>query len=163
MAATTSAGLLVYRIPPASGQVEVLLAHPGGPFWHRKDAGAWSIPKGEPTAEEDLLDAACREFAEELGRTAPLGPFRPLGTVRQAGGKRVTAWAIEGDLDPAEVAGNTVLVPWPPRSGRTIEVPEIDRVDWFDLGTARDKINSGQIPLLDRLRDLLAVSHDSPP
>jgi predicted NUDIX family NTP pyrophosphohydrolase len=152
--AATSAGILLYRVGPG-GAHEVLLAHPGGPYWRGKDAGAWSVPKGEHAGDEDPLTAARREYAEELGHPAPDGPFRPLGTVRQARGKRVTAWAVEGELDPASVVSNTAQIMWPPRSGRIIEVPEVDRVAWFDLTTAREKLNAGQVPLLDRLRDLL--------
>jgi predicted NUDIX family NTP pyrophosphohydrolase len=164
MAAVTSAGLLVYRRldrdDGRAGRVEVLLAHPGGPFWRRKDAGAWSVPKGEYTGDEDPLDAARREFAEELGHPAPEGTCRPLGNVRQAGGKQIVAWAVEGDVDPASVVSNTVLVTWPPRSGQMIEIPEIDRVEWFDLARAREKLNPGQVPLLDRLSTLLDRAED---
>lgn len=155
MAPVTSAGILLHRVGPGD-VLQVLLAHPGGPFWNRKDAGAWSIPKGEHAPDEEPLAAARREFAEELGQATPEGPFHPLGTVRQASGKRVSAWAARGDFDPATVVSDTVMISWPPRSGRQIEVPEIDRVDWFDLPTARQKINSGQLPLLDRLEKLLA-------
>lgn len=158
--AAVSAGVVLYRVTPQGSQV--LLAHPGGPFWRNKDAGAWSIPKGEHPEDEDGLAAARREFAEELGQEAPAGPYHPLGTVRQAGGKRVTAWAVQGDLDPASVVSNLVRIAWPPRSGRQIEVPEIDRVEWYDLATARVKINAGQAALLDRLRDLLDGSGPGP-
>ena len=164
MAAVTSAGLLVYRRPDRdggrAGEVEVLLAHPGGPFWRRKDAGAWSIPKGEYTDDEDPLDAAHREFAEELGQPAPEGTCRSLGSVRQTGGKQIVAWAVKGDVDPASVVSNTVLIPWPPRSGQMIEIPEIDRVEWFALALAREKLNPGQVPLLDRLSTLLDTADD---
>jgi predicted NUDIX family NTP pyrophosphohydrolase len=156
MTPVTSAGIVLYRVGP-EGAAQVLLAHPGGPFWARKDTGAWSIPKGEHAPDEDPLAAARREFAEELGQASPGGPFHPLGTIRQASGKRVTAWAAQGDLDPATVVSNTVRIFWPPRSGRQIEVPEIDRAEWFDLPTAREKINSGQLPLLDGLEELLAA------
>jgi predicted NUDIX family NTP pyrophosphohydrolase len=144
---------MLYRVLAEGTQV--LLAHPGGPFWRKKDAGAWSIPKGEHADDEDPLDAARREFAEELGQQAPDGPYQPLGTVRQASGKRVTAWAVRADFDPASLVSNTVRITWPPRSGREIEVPEVDQVAWFDVPTARTKINPGQAQLLDRLQELL--------
>ena len=157
--AVTSAGLLLFRTSPTGGPVQVLLVHPGGPFWRHKDAGAWSIPKGEHPAEEDPLVAARREFAEELGLAPPAGPFQGLGSVRQAGGKIVSAWAVEGDLDPSTVVSATVQVPWPPRSGSMLEVPEVDRAQWFDLDTARVRLNRGQVPLLDRLSAFLDGDH----
>jgi predicted NUDIX family NTP pyrophosphohydrolase len=129
----------------------VLLVHPGGPFWAKKDAGAWSIPKGEYVdGEEDPLACARREFEEELGTPAP-GDLVPLGEVRQKSGKRVTAWAAAGDLDPTGVASNTFTMEWPPRSGRMQEFPEIDRAAWFALDEAREKINPAQAAFLDRL------------
>lgn len=145
-----SAGLLLYR--SAGGTVQVLLVHPGGPYWARRDDGAWSLPKGEYTADEDPLDVAYREFREELGMDAPAGP-RPafLGEARQPGGKRVTVWAVEGDLDVSVVRSNTFTMEWPPNSGATREFPEIDRAAWFDLDTARRKVNPGQVGFLDRL------------
>ena len=149
-----SAGLLLYRL--RDGTPQVLLGHMGGPFWARKDERAWSIPKGEHGDEEDALAAARREFAEETGTPPPDGEPLPLGEVRQTGGKRVTAWALEGDLDPAAIASNTFTLEWPPRSGRTQEFPEIDRAAWFDLPTARAKIVKGQVPLLDALERALA-------
>jgi predicted NUDIX family NTP pyrophosphohydrolase len=148
-----SAGLLLYRL--RNGAPEVLLGHMGGPFWARKDERAWSIPKGEHADDEDPLDAARREFAEETGSAPPEGEPLPLGEVRQAGGKRVTAWALEGDLDPSTVVSNTFTLEWPPRSGRRQEFPEIDRAAWFDLATARAKIVKGQVPLLDALERAL--------
>jgi predicted NUDIX family NTP pyrophosphohydrolase len=147
-----SAGILVYR-KGASG-VQVLLVHPGGPFWARKDAGAWSIPKGEIDPAEDALAAAQREFAEETGM-ALAGEFLPLGDLRQAGGKHVTAWALELDLDPAAIRSNTFTLEWPPKSGRIGEFPEIDRAEWFDLDAAREKILASQRPFLDRLQAAL--------
>jgi predicted NUDIX family NTP pyrophosphohydrolase len=128
----------------------------GGPFWARKDERAWSIPKGEHPEAEDALAAARREFAEETGTRPPDGPTLDLGEVRQSGGKRVTAWAVEGDLDPAAVKSNTFLLEWPPRSGRRQEFPEIDRAGWFDLDTARRKIVKGQVALVDRLEERLS-------
>jgi predicted NUDIX family NTP pyrophosphohydrolase len=143
-----SAGLLIYRRHGAS--LEIFLVHPGGPFWKNKDAGAWSVPKGEYTDAEDPLAAAGREFEEETGFTAA-GPFLPLGEVRQAGGKIVTVWAMEGSFDPAQLRSNTFLLEWPPRSGRQVEFPEVDRAKWFSLAEAREKLLSGQLPFLDRL------------
>ena len=150
----TSAGLLLYRRHPERG-VEVLVGHMGGPFWARKDAGAWSIPKGEHGADEEPRDVALREFAEEMGTPASVTDLVPLGEVRQSGGKRLTAWAAEGDLDAATVVSNTFALEWPPRSGRIQEFPEIDRAAWMPLDEAREKLVRGQVPLLDRLLDLL--------
>jgi predicted NUDIX family NTP pyrophosphohydrolase len=144
-----SAGLLLYR--RRDGRVEVLLVHPGGPFWARRDAGAWSIPKGEYEDGEDPRLAARREFAEELGTPAPDSHELDLGEIRQRSGKLVTAWALEGDLDAATIVSNTCLVQWPPGSGKEIEIPEVDRAEWFDLEQAREKINDAQVALLERL------------
>lgn len=149
-----SAGLLLYRRNGAG--VQVLLGHMGGPYWQRKDAAAWSIPKGEYEPDEDALAAARREFEEELGVPAPDGvPYLPLGEVVQRGGKLVTAWAAEADLDVDNVVSNTFEMEWPPRSGRRQEFPEIDRAEWFSLPVARLKIVQGQLPLLDRLAEQL--------
>ena len=137
------------------GRVEVLLVHPGGPFWRNKDAGAWSIPKGEVQAGEDLLAAARREFEEELGLRAE-GPFTQLNPVKQKGGKVVHAWAFEGDCDPAAIRSNTFTMEWPPRSGRMAEFPEIDRAEFFALAEAIDKVNPAQAGLIDQLGRLLA-------
>jgi len=138
--------------------LEVLLVHPGGPAWSNRDAGAWSIPKGEYADGEDPLDAARREFEEELGSAAPPGDAEDLGEIRQRSGKRVHGWALPGDLDVSTVVSNVVDFEWPPRSGRVIEIPEVDRAEWFGLGVAREKINAGQVPLLDRLEELLGSS-----
>ena len=146
-----SAGLVLFR-QREGDEIEVLLVHPGGPFWAKKDLGAWSIPKGEHADDEDPLAAARREFAEELGQAPPDGEPVPLGEVRQKGGKRVVAWALEGDLDPATVASNAFEIEWPPRSGRLQEFPEVDRAEWFSLEEARRRILQGQIPLLEVLR-----------
>jgi predicted NUDIX family NTP pyrophosphohydrolase len=143
-----SAGLLMYRRRPDG--LEVFLVHPGGPFWAKKDAGAWSIPKGEYAEGEAPLDAAKREFQEETGFTAE-GDFVELGQVRQAGGKLVSAWAVEGDLDPAMLVSNVCLIDWPPRSGRKMEIPEVDRGEWFTVDAAREKILKGQVVFLDLL------------
>jgi predicted NUDIX family NTP pyrophosphohydrolase len=148
---TTSAGLVVYR--ERVGVLEVLLAHMGGPYWARKDAGAWTIPKGELEDGEEPLAGARREFAEELGHAPPDGPVVALGEVRQRGGKRVVAFAVEGDFDPARLRPGMVELEWPPRSGRRQAFPEIDRVAWFDLRTAGGKLVAGQVALLDRLAD----------
>jgi predicted NUDIX family NTP pyrophosphohydrolase len=129
----------------------VLLVHPGGPFWRNKDDGSWSIPKGEVDATEDLEQAARREFTEELGPSASIGPLLPLGEIVQRGGKHVTAFAGEGSFDPAKLASNTFEIEWPPRSGRMQSFSEVDRAVWFDLEAAKMKILSGQLELLDRL------------
>ena len=150
---TQSAGLLLYRHD--SGTLEVLLAHPGGPQWRRKDDGAWSIPKGELRAGEEPLEAARREFAEELGSEPPNGVPLRLKPVRQASGKVVHAWAIEADFDPRGLSSNTFSLEWPPRSGRIQEFPEVDRAAWFTLEAARAKILASQAGLLDQLQDLL--------
>jgi predicted NUDIX family NTP pyrophosphohydrolase len=131
----------------------VLLVHPGGPFWARKDLGAWSIPKGEFDAGEDPRACALREFAEETGAQPPDGALDELGSVRLKSGKLVLAFAVEGDLDPATVSSNTFELEWPPRSGRVQSFPEIDRAAWFDLPTAREKLNPAQVAFLDRLQE----------
>jgi predicted NUDIX family NTP pyrophosphohydrolase len=146
---STSAGLLMFR--RSGSELEVFLAHPGGPFWKQKDAGAWTIPKGLVDENEDLLAAARREFLEETG-IEPVGPFHELGTVRQKAGKLIHAWAWEGDADPTLVRSNTFSMEYPRGSGRMIEVPEIDRCEWFSLAVAREKINPAQIEFLDRLQ-----------
>ncbi|GAA4532471.1 NUDIX domain-containing protein [Amycolatopsis samaneae] len=152
MAAKRSAGILLHR--RRDGEVEVLLGHMGGPFWAKKDAAAWSLPKGELDPDEAPGAAARREFTEELGLPAPEGEYRELGEVRQSG-KVVTAWAVEGDLDPADVVPGTFELEWPPRSGRIQEFPEVDRAEWFTLEVAREKLVAGQRPFLDRLSALL--------
>ena len=144
-----SAGLLLHR--RVGGALEVLLVHPGGPVWARRDAGAWSIPKGEYAPEEEPLAAARREFAEELGSVPPEGETIELGEVRQKSGKRVRAWAIAGDLEPDRIHSNRFTMQWPPRSGRIQEFPEVDRAAWFGLERAREKINPAQVALVDRL------------
>ncbi len=150
-----SAGILLYR--RSGGALNVLLVHPGGPFWARRDEGVWSIPKGEyEPASEDPLLAARREFAEELGSPAPEGEPIELGEVTQRAGKRVRAWALEGDLDASAIVSNTCLVEWPPRSGRQLEIPEVDRAAWLSPADARVKINPAQVALLDRLEAALA-------
>ena len=146
---TLSAGVLLHRTGP-DGAVQVLLAHMGGPFWARKDEGAWSIPKGEHPPSEDARAAARREFAEELGSPVPEGELRELGTVR-SGRKVIAAFALACDLDAEHIVSNTFELEWPPRSGRTQAFPEVDRAAWFDLETARRKIVKSQIPFLDRI------------
>lgn len=148
-----SAGLLLYRRRPEG--VEVMLVHPGGPYWRRRDDAAWSIPKGEPEEGEEPLAAALREFEEEIGRPPPEGTPVELGRVRQAAGKVVSAWSVEADIDVGEVDSVTFEMEWPPRSGRMREFPEVDRAAWFDLATARRKILRAQRPLLDALAERL--------
>jgi predicted NUDIX family NTP pyrophosphohydrolase len=150
--ATTSAALVLWR--RADTGVEVLVGHMGGPLWARRDAGAWTVPKGEPEPGEDLHAAALREFAEELGVPPPAGDDVGLGTVRQRGGKTVHAWAREGDLDVAAVRPGTFEMEWPPRSGRRREFPELDRVAWLPLAEARGLVVPAQAELLDRLAAL---------
>jgi predicted NUDIX family NTP pyrophosphohydrolase/uncharacterized protein (DUF1810 family) len=151
-----SAGILMYR--HAGPRLEVLLVHPGGPYWRRKDEAAWSIPKGEMDGEQDAATVARREFAEETGVVLPAGPLEPLGEVRQRAGKRVIAFAVEGDLDVYAIRSNTFDMEWPPRSGKMQAFPEIDRAEWFDLTAAQKKIIDGQQPLLDRLAELVGPS-----
>jgi predicted NUDIX family NTP pyrophosphohydrolase len=151
--ARRSAGILLHR--GARGAPEVLLVHPGGPFWARKDAGAWSIPKGEYDDGEDPRACALREFEEEIGMALPPGELEDLGSVKQKGGKVVSAWAAEGDLDADSVRSNTFTMEWPPRSGRTAEFPEIDRAEWFGVEEAREKLVAAQTEFLDRLLERL--------
>jgi predicted NUDIX family NTP pyrophosphohydrolase len=143
-----SAGLLMFRRHGAS--LEFLLVHPGGPFFQRKDLGAWSIPKGEYQDGEEPLEAAKREFAEETG-IVPLGEFLPLGEVKQSGGKIVTAWAFEGNCEADKIRSNTFSIEWPPKSGKMREFPEVDRAEWFPLALAREKILNAQAAFLDRV------------
>ena len=151
MAKKISAGLLLYR---RRGELEVFLVHPGGPFWAKKDAGAWSIPKGEIGEGEEPLQAAQREFLEETG--FPIGgEFRPLELLKQSGGKSVHAWAVEADCDPSELRSNLFSLEWPPKSGQTREFPEVDRAAWFTIPQAREKILKGQIGFIDQLVGLL--------
>jgi predicted NUDIX family NTP pyrophosphohydrolase len=147
--ARRSAGILLYR-RDGVGAVEVLLAHPGGPIFAKRDEGVWSIPKGEIDPGEDAWDVARREFEEETGHAAPPGPAIELGEITQKGGKVVVAWALEGDLDPAAAHSNTFPFQWPPRSGRYITIPEIDRVGWFAPDDARRKLKDTQHPFIDR-------------
>ncbi len=146
-----SAGILLYRRKPA---LELFLVHPGGPFWAKKDLGVWSIPKGLLNDGEDELQAARREFQEETGFVAGHDVLS-LGEVKQPSGKTIVAWAVEGDCDPTSLISNTCSIEWPPRSGKQMEIPEVDRGAWFTLEEARRRILPGQIPLLDRLRKLL--------
>jgi predicted NUDIX family NTP pyrophosphohydrolase len=148
-----SAGILLYRRGPDG--LAVLLAHPGGPLWATRDEGVWTVPKGEIEGGEDPWDVARREFEEETGHQPPSGPAIDLGEITQKGGKVVVAWALEGDLDPAAASSNTFPLQWPPRSGRWITVPEIDRVDWFAPDEARRRLKDTQIPFVDRLIGVL--------
>ena len=150
----SSAGILLHRRSEAG--TEVLLVHPGGPFWARKDLGAWSIPKGELDEGEDPRACALREFAEETGTRLPDGALDELGSVQLKSGKLVVGYAVEGDLDPATLVSNTFELEWPPRSGRTQAFPEIDRAAWFGLDAAREKLNPAQAAFVDRLEALLA-------
>lgn len=154
MSREISAGILAFR---ASAETEVLLAHPGGPYWIRKDAGAWTIPKGVADEGEELLATAQREFTEETGFVAR-APFIPLKPVKQKSGKVVHGFACEGDFDPASLTGNTFEIEWPPKSGKRRSFPEIDRVGWFGLAEARTKILTYQRPFLDELERLLKTS-----
>jgi predicted NUDIX family NTP pyrophosphohydrolase len=149
---SVSAGLLLFRRTPRG--LELLLAHPGGPFWRDREAGAWTIPKGMVNEGEDLLDAARREFGEETGISST-GPYLPLGSIRQKGGKVVHAWAWEGDADAGAIVSNTTTSEWPPGSGRRITYPEVDRCGWFDPASARQRINAAQAELIDRLEAAL--------
>jgi predicted NUDIX family NTP pyrophosphohydrolase len=149
--AKRSAGILVFR--RAESGIEVLIGHMGGPFWAKKDEAGWSVPKGECEPDEDELSAARREFAEELGLPVPDGELRELGSARQSG-KVVTLWALEADVDPADVVPGTFELEWPPKSGRTQEFPELDRVAWFGLPTAAEKLVKGQRVFLERLMEL---------
>ena len=145
----TSAGLLPYR--RRTGRLEVFLVHPGGPFWANKDVHAWSVAKGEVEQDEDLLHAAHREFFEETGITLT-GPTLPLASVRQAGGKRVHVWAIEADIDSTAIESNSFPLEWPPRSGRIMQFPEVDRAAWFDVVDAQNKIHKAQVAILGDLQ-----------
>ena len=156
MPSQVSAGILLYRI--ADGAPEVLLVHPGGPVWARRDLGAWSIPKGLVDPGEEPLTAARREFAEELGSPAPEGKTTALGEVRLKSGKRVVAWALAGDLDAAAIVSNAFEMMWPPRSGRMRSFPEVDRAQWFGLDDARARLNRAQAAFIDRLVDILDSS-----
>jgi predicted NUDIX family NTP pyrophosphohydrolase len=144
-----SAGLLLFK--REAGELRVLLVHPGGPFWQERDLGSWSLPKGEYSEGEEARAVALREFTEETGVAIPAGDLVPLGEVRQAGGKLVTAWALEGDIDPQKIVSNTFDMVWPPKSGRRQNFPEIDRAGWFNIAEARAKILDGQRPFLERL------------
>jgi predicted NUDIX family NTP pyrophosphohydrolase len=148
----SSAGILMYR--RTGSKLEVLLVHPGGPYWRRKDQGSWSIPKGEMNAGEAADIAAIREFTEETG-IALAAPLQPLGEIRQRAGKRVVGFAVEGDLDVSTIKSNTFEIEWPPRSGKMQVFPEIDRAEWFDLPVAHGKILDGQRPFLERLAERL--------
>jgi predicted NUDIX family NTP pyrophosphohydrolase len=154
----TSAGILLFRLR-GGGAPELLLVHPGGPYWAKKDLGAWSIPKGEYGEGEEPLDCARRELAEELGAAPALEPeaLLDLGSVRQKGGKAVRAWAAEADFDPVALSSNSFEMEWPPRSGRRQEFPEVDRAEWFSPVEARRRILASQVPFLDRLERILGV------
>lgn len=150
-----SAGLLLYR--SMEHGIEVLLVHPGGPFWAGKEDGVWSVPKGEYNEAEEPHDAARREFTEETGFTVPEGELIPLGDVTY-GNKKVIAWAIEADADPSQLTSNMVTIDWPPKSGKTMEIPECDKAEWFDLATAETKLVKGQAPFIKALAEALHVA-----
>jgi predicted NUDIX family NTP pyrophosphohydrolase len=156
MAKKISAGLLLYR---RRGELEVFLVHPGGPFWAKKDAAAWSLPKGEIAEGEDPLDTAKREFTEETGFPID-GEFRQLTPVKQAGGKIVQAWAIEADCDAAQIRSNLFSLEWPPKSGKTQQFPEVDRAAWFNIPAARQRIHPAQSGFLDQLTSLLGIAKE---
>jgi predicted NUDIX family NTP pyrophosphohydrolase len=149
----TSAGLLVYRRAPRG--LQVLLVHPGGPFWAKKDLGAWTIPKGEVAPDEELLATAKREFREELGLDPPEAPYYALEPIKQKGGKIVHAWAVEGDVDTTCIKSNVASIEWPYKSGKQMQIPEIDRAEFFDLPTARAKMNAAQAAFVDELARLV--------
>ena len=153
-----SACLLLFR--RSRGALEVFIAHPGGPFWRDRDVGAWTIPKGIVESGENLLDAAQREFFEETS-IRPVGPFIPLGSIRQKAGKTIHAWGWEGDADPAAIVSNTMRTEWPRGTGRLIEFPEVDRCEWFDPATAKSKMNPAQAELVDRLAAALVRGEGS--
>jgi predicted NUDIX family NTP pyrophosphohydrolase len=146
-----AAGILLFRTSP---ELQVLLVHPGGPFWGRKNEGVWSIPKGEPGAEEDDLECAIREFEEETGKRVE-GEFIPLKPCRQKSGKLVQAWALRGDFDPDQLKSNDFEIEWPPKSGKLKKFPEVDKAAWFSLTDAQKMINPGQVSLLDQIRDIV--------
>jgi len=152
----TSVGILLWR--SRDGRLQVLLAHPGGPSWAKKDLGHWTIPKGEMEPGEEFVAVARREFAEETGHEAPNGPLIDLGRITQKSGKLVLGWAVEGDLDPSTAVSNTYNMEWPPRSGIVQSFPEIDRVEWFELDEARRRLKAAQVPFLDRLQAALERS-----
>ena len=156
-----SAGILTYRLN--SGTIEVFLVHPGGPFWAKKDSGAWSIPKGEIEEDEDLLAAAKREFAEELGCPIPEGEFFALGEVKQPSGKIIHIWAMQADVKPGDIKSNQFKMEWPPHSGHEQEFPEVDKAEWFSLASAKTKLVKGQLPFLDTLTSLLNIAMPEAP
>ena len=158
MAKKTSAGILLYRI--RSGELQVFIVHPGGPFWARKDAGAWSIPKGEIEEDSDPLEAAKREFQEETGGSVS-GEFLPLTPLKQPSGKVVYAWAVDGDIDPSAIKSNTFTMEWPPRSGTQREFPEVDRGGWFTIAEATEKLLPGQRAFLAELQEKLGLTAPS--
>lgn len=150
-----SAGILLYK--KSETGASVLLVHPGGPFWAKKDNGAWSIPKGEFAEDENPFTAAKREFTEELGNQPPEGEYIELGSAKQSGGKVVYAWALQADFDARNIASNTFSMEWPPKSGRQQEFPEVDKAGWFSLAEAKEKLVKGQVPLLETLAERLGL------
>lgn len=157
--AAVSAGILVYK--QVSGQVYFLLAHNGGPFFKNKDNGFWTIPKGLIEEDEDYLSAAKREFEEELGIKPPKGEYQDIGSVVQKNNKRVYAWAIEADIEINNFKSNTLEIEWPPRTGKRIEIPEIDRVEWFESALAKQKVNQAQVKFIDKILNMLSIDEES--
>ena len=153
--AKKSAGILLYRLK--SGKLQFLLVHPGGPFWAKKDAGSWSVPKGEPDEDEEILPAAIREMEEETGFKAK-GNFIPLAPVKQKSGKIIYAFALQSEFEPENLKSNTCNVEWPPRSGKKLEIPEVDKAEWFSFEEAQEKIVKGQVPILTELKEKLENS-----
>ena len=153
----TSAGILLYRIQQQ--QLEVFLVHPGGPFWKNKDLGAWSIPKGEYTTGEDPLACAKREFKEETGQNIE-GNFQPLGQVKLKSGKLITAWAVAGDIDASKIASNLISIPWPPKTNKLIQIPEVDKGEWLEVSKALQKINPAQTAFIHRLTTMISITTD---
>ncbi len=151
----TSAGILPYRIQQQ--QLQVFLVHPGGPFWKNKDLGAWSIPKGEYTEGEDPLACAKREFKEETGQSIE-GHFQPLGEVKLKSGKLITAWAVQGNVDANNIKSNLISIPWPPKTNKLIQIPEVDKGEWFDTATALTKINPAQAAFIHQLATMISMS-----
>lgn len=158
-----SAGIVLYRMN--NEVLEILLVHAGGPFWAKKDEGAWSLPKGEFTTDEEALAAAKREFSEELGAPVPEGEYLALGPIKQSGGKTVYAWAVQGDFDPATLKSNTFTMEWPPKSGQEQEFPEVDKAAWVPLAKAEEKLFKSQLSLLQVLAEKLhaTIAHEKPP
>ncbi|HTE57770.1 MAG TPA: NUDIX domain-containing protein [Verrucomicrobiae bacterium] len=159
--AKQSAGVLVYRKKPSG--VEVLIVHPGGPFWAKKDKGAWTLPKGEFNDTEEALDAAKREFQEETGQPLPAGEYLELGTVKNKSGKTIYGWAVQGDMDITKLNSNSMMIEWPPKSGKEQEFREVDKAGWFTPDKAMQKLHPAQAPFVERLLKALGIETEKPP